>query len=138
MKLFILGLILTIIYLIPLPADMPGATTYGRQVRVNGKIVNQPYNTVATPYYYQGNLVYPSQGSPYRNARGQIQYQTNYTQYPWRNSGVNYSYEAQRMRQQQQQMDQYQQPNQYAQPAQQNQYYYQPYNQPGQPTNQGY
>ena len=99
-------------------ADMPGATTYGRQTRVNGRIVNQPYNTVAQPYYYGGNLVYAQPRRALQDhTNGRIQYQTNYTQYGYRNPGVNYSLEAQRLQQQSQQQNQYNpQANPYNQP----------------------
>lgn len=139
-------------------ASPPGESTFGSTPhRVNGKIVYEPYESNMRPYYYQGNLIFPRKGAPYRDSSGQIQYDTQYSAYPFKNSSINYQYERQRMRDVDRSLDQRQQQEYGNYPDTQwdrNSPYYQPgpgynqgypetrgyqnYQQPGNPGNQDY
>jgi hypothetical protein len=129
-------ILLALICVGTLAAEPPGAATFGTNPeRVNGRIVYQPYNSNPRPYYYGGNLVYPTQGAPYRDTGGRIRYETNYQVYPYRDVGYNYNYEMQRQRDQQRYMDQQRQRQQYPQNYQQQPQYPQNYQQQQYPPN---
>lgn len=96
-KLFLI-LFLSVMGFTTLSADMPGATTFGRQYRQNGRIVNAPNNSNPIPHYYNGSLIYQSPGATYRDSRtGKLQTQTNYNQYPYYYQNVDYRWERQRI-----------------------------------------
>lgn len=105
MKKYILALCLVLFSLSFIEASPPGSSTYGRPSRERGRIVREPVEVNPRPYYYEGNIIYPSEGRSYRDSSGRIQRERTYTKYPFSRSNVDARYERQRIREQDRTLD---------------------------------